>query len=163
MNLRDILQYACNGCNLWRAKKGLPTFYFRQPLGNPTYSSPNLATLVSLILFSVPNLPGEVSVISRTETSLEVEWEAPQDATTVFTGYNVYVDGKLHGKVNNDVRRRTVDGRTANTEYEITVRTESRHTVLGVDKNQESNNRTVTEWTCELQYHENLQNILYYF
>ena len=28
-----------------KPKKGLPKFYFRQPLGNPTYSSPNLATL----------------------------------------------------------------------------------------------------------------------
>ena len=42
---------ACNGSNLWRAKKGLPYFYFRQPLGNPTYSSPNLATLVILLTF----------------------------------------------------------------------------------------------------------------
>ena len=107
-------------------------------------------------MFSVPNLPGEVSVISRTETSLEVEWTAPQDETTVFTGYNVYVDGKLHGKVNNDVRRRTVDGRTANTAYVITVRTISRHKVSGVDKDQESNNHTITEWTCKLAYHKNL-------
>ena len=45
LNLRDILQNACNGCNLWPAKKGLTKLYFRQPLGNPTYSSPNLATL----------------------------------------------------------------------------------------------------------------------
>ena len=44
-NIEFILRYACNGCNLWRAKKGLPKFYFRQPLGNPTYSSPNLATI----------------------------------------------------------------------------------------------------------------------
>ena len=36
--------------NLWRAKKGLPKFYFRQPLGNPTYSSPNLVTLVDGVL-----------------------------------------------------------------------------------------------------------------
>ena len=36
----------CNGCYLWQTKKGLPKYYFRQPLGNPTYSSPNLATLV---------------------------------------------------------------------------------------------------------------------
>ena len=28
-------------------KKGLPKFYFTQPLGNPTYTSPNLATLVT--------------------------------------------------------------------------------------------------------------------
>ena len=35
----------CNGCILWRAKKVLPKFYSRQPLGNPTYSSPNMATL----------------------------------------------------------------------------------------------------------------------
>ena len=35
LNFIDILQYACNGCHLWRAKKGLPKFYFRQPLGNP--------------------------------------------------------------------------------------------------------------------------------
>ena len=26
LNLRDILKYACNGCNLWQAKKGLPNF-----------------------------------------------------------------------------------------------------------------------------------------
>ena len=45
LNLRDILHYACNGCNLWRAKIGLPKFFFRQPLGNPTYGSPNLTTL----------------------------------------------------------------------------------------------------------------------
>ena len=49
INLRDILQYACNSCILWRAKKGLPKFDFRQPLGNPTYSSPNLATPVLYI------------------------------------------------------------------------------------------------------------------
>ena len=47
LNLRDILHYACNGCNLWQAKIGLPKFYFRQPLGNPTYASPNLATLAN--------------------------------------------------------------------------------------------------------------------
>ena len=29
-------------------KKGLPKFYFKQPLGNTTYGSPNLATLAAL-------------------------------------------------------------------------------------------------------------------
>ena len=28
-------------------QKSLPKFYFTQPLGNPTYTSPNLATLVT--------------------------------------------------------------------------------------------------------------------
>ena len=42
-----------NGCNLFGAKKGLPKFYFRQPLGNPTYSSPNLTTLGGDINFNL--------------------------------------------------------------------------------------------------------------
>ena len=46
IEFEGYLQYACNGCNLWQAEKGLPKFYFRQPLGNLTYSSPNLAILV---------------------------------------------------------------------------------------------------------------------
>ena len=29
-------------------KKGLPKYYFKQPLGNTTYGSPNLATLAAL-------------------------------------------------------------------------------------------------------------------
>ena len=53
LHVRDILHYACNGCNLWQAKKGLPKFYFRQPLGNPSYSSPNLATLAATSHFHV--------------------------------------------------------------------------------------------------------------
>ena len=56
INLRDILQYACNSCILWRAKKGLPKFDFRQHLGNPTYSSPNLATPAKLLIFLVEGL-----------------------------------------------------------------------------------------------------------
>ena len=108
-------------------------------------------------MIPVPNVPEEVSVKSRTETSLEVEWTAPQDATTVFTGYNVYVDGTFHADVSKDVTRTTtIDDRTANTAYEITVRTVSRHTVLGAEKDQESYNSTITEWTCKLAYHKNL-------
>ena len=105
----------------------------------------------------MPNVPAQISVKSRNETSLEVEWEVPQDATTVFSGYNVYVDGTFHDHISKDVTRTTtIDRRTANTAYVITVRTESTHIVLGAGKDQESYNRTVTEWTCKLRYHKNL-------
>ena len=107
-------------------------------------------------MIPVPNVPAEVSVKSRTETSLEVQWKAPQDETTVFTGYNVYVDRTFHVHVSKDVTRTNIDRRTANTEYVITVRTVSRHTVLGAVKDQESYNRTITEWTCTLAYYKNL-------
>ena len=105
----------------------------------------------------MPNVPGEVSVKSRTETSLEVEWTAPQDETTVFTGYNVYVDGTFHAHVSRGVTRTTtIDRRTANMAYVITVRTVSKHRVLGAVKDQESYNRTITEWTCTLAFYKNL-------
>ena len=108
-------------------------------------------------MIPVPNVPAEVSVKSRTETSLEVQWKAPQDETTVFTGYNVYVDGKFHVHVRKDVTRTTtIDRRTANTAYLITVRTVVRHTVLGAVKDQESYNSTITEWTCKLAFNKNL-------
>ena len=108
-------------------------------------------------MIPVPNVPAEVSVKSRTETSLEVKWKAPQDETTVFTGYNVYVDGTFHVHVRKDVTRTiTIDRQTANTEYVITLRTVVRHTVLGAEKDQESYNSTITEWTCKLAYHKNL-------
>ena len=108
-------------------------------------------------MIPVPNVPEEVSVKSRTETSLEVQWKAPQDETTVFTGYNVYVDGTFNVHVSRGVTRTvTIDERTINTEYIITLRTVSRHRVLGAEKDQESYNRTITEWTCKLAFHKNL-------
>ena len=58
--------------NLWRAKKGLTKFYFRQPLGNPTYSSPNLAILDSMS----HNLPATTDL-------------ATTDFKILITGYKI--------------------------------------------------------------------------
>ena len=58
-------------------KKGYYKFYFRQPLGNPTYGSPNLATLVILCISTSTTFPvnfklnKEVNILKIFESYLE--------------------------------------------------------------------------------------------
>jgi hypothetical protein len=52
---------------------------------------------VSVLLGTIPEVPGVPTRVSATQTEIEIEWQAQDDGGTPITQYNVQIDSGAGG------------------------------------------------------------------
>jgi endonuclease I/chitodextrinase len=95
-------------------------------IANNTSAQSAAVSTSTLTDATAPSIPSNVNITNETGTSFKVNWIASTDNSGV-TGYNVYIDGSLHGN-------------TANTSYNVTGLTASTTYSVGVSAEDQASN-----------------------